>query len=168
MEYIKEETEPSTVKLTQIVTGNDGAVKGCFGGAGGRYLIEEYRRGTDGNMPGCHVTDVVVALWNALEAGDEPRALQIYKEMAPLFFFETQVDGCYKEVLFRRGVIDCPRKRNGPAPLDEIGARYLDDILRNLEPLMSLGQVTMRITGLKTDHRRQSLEELALRARRDG
>jgi 4-hydroxy-tetrahydrodipicolinate synthase len=140
VEYIKEETEPSTVKLTQIVEGNDGSVKGCFGGAGGRYLIEEHRRGTDGNMPGCHVTDVVVALWSALEAGDEPRALHIYKEMAPLFFFETQVDGCYKEVLFRRGVIDCPRKRNGQAPLDEIGARYLDDILRNLAPLMSWGK----------------------------
>jgi dihydrodipicolinate synthase/N-acetylneuraminate lyase len=140
VQYIKEETEPSTVKLTEIVKGNDGSVKGCFGGAGGRYLIEEYRRGTDGNMPGCHVTDVVVALWNALEAGDERGALHIYKEMAPLFFFETQVDGCYKEVLFRRGVIDCPRKRNGQAPLDEISSRYLDDILRDLAPLMTWGR----------------------------
>lgn len=140
VQYIKEETEPSTVKLTEIVKTNDGSVKGCFGGAGGRYLIEEYRRGTDGNMPGCHVTDVVVALWNALEAGDEPRALYIYKEMAPLFFFETQVDGCYKEVLHRRGVIDCPRKRNGQAPLDEISSRYLDDILRDLAPLTTWGR----------------------------
>lgn len=140
VQYIKEETEPSTVKLTEIVKSNDGSVKGCFGGAGGRYLIEEYRRGTDGNMPGCHVTDVVVALWNALEAGDEPRALYIYKEMAPLFFFETQVDGCYKEVLHRRGVIDCPRKRNGQAPLDEISSRYLDDILRDLAPLTTWGR----------------------------
>ena len=83
VEYIKEETEPSTVKLTQIVKGNDGSVKGCFGGAGGRYLIEEYRRGTDGNMPGCHVTDVAVALWNALEAGDEPRALRYTRRWRP-------------------------------------------------------------------------------------
>ncbi|HYW47470.1 MAG TPA: dihydrodipicolinate synthase family protein [Bryobacteraceae bacterium] len=140
VQYIKEETEPSTIKLTEIVKGNDGSVKGCFGGAGGRYLIEEYRRGTDGNMPGCHVTDVVVALWSALESGEERRALHIYKEMAPLFFFETQVEGCYKEVLFRRGVIDCPRKRNGQAPLDEISSRYLDDILRDLAPLMTWGK----------------------------
>ena len=140
VQYIKEETEPSTIKLTEIVNGNDGSVKGCFGGAGGRYLIEEYRRGTDGNMPGCHVTDVVVALWNALEAGDEARALHIYKEMAPLFFFETQVEGCYKEVLFRRGVIDCPLKRNGKAPLDAISSQYLDDILRDLAPLTTWGK----------------------------
>jgi dihydrodipicolinate synthase/N-acetylneuraminate lyase len=137
VEYIKEETEPSTVKLTAVVKGSNGVVKGFFGGAGGRYLIEEYRRGVDGNMPGCHVTDVVVALWNALEAGNEPEALRIYKEMAPLFFFETQLDGCYKEVLFRRGVIECPLKRNGRSQMDEIASQYLDDILRALEPLMT-------------------------------
>jgi len=85
VEYVKEETMPSTIKLTEIVKNNDGSVKGFFGGAGGRYLIEEYRRGSDGNMPGCHVTDVVVAFWDALEAGEEERALYIYKEMAPSF-----------------------------------------------------------------------------------
>jgi 4-hydroxy-tetrahydrodipicolinate synthase len=137
IEYIKEETEPSTLKLTEVLKGSNGEVKGFFGGAGGRYLIEEHRRGVDGNMPGCHVTDVVVALWNALESGREAEALRIYKEMAPLFFFETQLDGCYKEVLYRRGVIDCPLKRNGKLELDDTASKYLDDILQALEPLMS-------------------------------
>jgi 4-hydroxy-tetrahydrodipicolinate synthase len=136
VEYIKEETEPTVVKISQIVERNDGSVKGLFGGAGGRFLIEEYRRGVDGNMPGCHVTDVVTALWNALESGIEADALRIYKDLAPLYFFEAQVDGCYKEVLYRRGVIDCPHKRNGRTVLDAIGSKYLDDILKNLEPYM--------------------------------
>jgi len=135
--YVKEETTPSTIKLTAVVEANDGSCKAFFGGAGGRYLIEEYRRGSDGNMPGCHVTDVVVAFWNALESGDEERAMYIYKEMAPLFFFEHQLSGCYKEVLYRRGVIDCPTKRNGKMPLDDISSKYLDDILKALEPLMT-------------------------------
>jgi dihydrodipicolinate synthase/N-acetylneuraminate lyase len=135
--YIKEETVPSTVKLTAIVSGNDGSCKGFFGGSGGRYLVEEHRRGSDGNMPGCHVTDVVVALWDALEAGDDAQAMHVYKEMAPLFFFEHQLPGCYKEVLYRRGVIECPLKRNGRMLLDEIGSRYLDEILAGLEPLMT-------------------------------
>jgi dihydrodipicolinate synthase/N-acetylneuraminate lyase len=140
VQYVKEETEPSTVKLTEIVQTNDGSVKGFFGGAGGRFLIEEYRRGSDGNMPGCHVTDVVVALWNTLESGDEAQAMHIYKEMAPLFFFETQLPGCYKEVLKRRGVIDCAMKRNGRMPLDEISSKYLDEILKALDPLMTWGK----------------------------
>jgi dihydrodipicolinate synthase/N-acetylneuraminate lyase len=138
VEYIKEETVPSTFKLSQIRAMDDtGACKGVFGGAGGRYLIEEYRRGSAGNMPGCHVTDVVVAFWNALEAGDEKRAAHIYKEMGPLFHFEHQLPGSYKEVLKRRGVIDCALKRGGPMPLDDIASKYLDEILAALEPLMS-------------------------------
>ena len=138
--YVKEETVPSTLKLTALLEGNDGSCKGVMGGAGGRFLIEEYRRGSAGNMPGCHVTDVVVAFWDALEAGDEARAMYIYKEMAPLFFFEHQLPGCYKEVLYRRGVIACPLKRNGKMPLDEVSSKYLDEILEALEPLMSWGK----------------------------
>jgi len=138
--YVKEETVPTTVKLSAALRDNDGSCKGVFGGAGGRYLIEEHRRGSAGNMPGCHVTDVVVALWNALEAGEAERAIHIYKEMSPLFFFERQLPGCYKEVLYRRGIIDCPLRRNGRMPLDEISSRYLDEILGALEPLMTWGK----------------------------
>ncbi len=134
--YIKEETVPSTIKLSAVIKRNAGWCKGVFGGAGGRYLIEEHKRGSAGQMPGCHVTDIVVALWDALEAGDKARAMYIYKEMAPLFFFEHQLPGCYKEVLYRRGIIDCPLKRNGKMPLDEISSQYLDEILATLEPLM--------------------------------
>lgn len=90
-------------------------------------------------MPGCHVTDVVVALWNALESGDTSRAMHIYKEMAPLFFFEYQLPGSYKEVLYRRGVIDCPLKRGGAMPLDDIASQYLDEILEALKPVMTWG-----------------------------
>jgi 4-hydroxy-tetrahydrodipicolinate synthase len=140
VQYIKEETVPSTIKLTAISEGNDGVVKGVFGGSGGRYLIEEYRRGSDGNMPGCHVTDVVVALWNALESGDEERATHIYKEMAPLFFYEAQLPGTYKEVLYRRGVIDCPVRRNSGMLLDDIASKYLDDVMKALEPLLTWGR----------------------------
>jgi len=60
--------------------------------------------------------------------------------MAPLFFFEHQLPGCYKQVLYRRGIIACPLKRNGAMPLDEIAAKYLDDILSGLEPLMTWGR----------------------------
>ena len=139
VQYVKEETLPSTLKLTNLLTQNDGSCLGVFGGAGGRYLIEEYRRGSAGNMPGCHVTDVVVAFWNALESGDEAKAMEIYKVLSPLYFFERQLSGCYKEVLYRRGVIDCPLKRNGKMPIDDVSSTYLDEILDPLKPYMSWG-----------------------------
>lgn len=137
VEYVKEETVPSTIKTTAIIKGNDGSCKGVFGGHGGRYLLEEYRRGMCGQMPGCHVTDVVVALWNALEKGNREKAIYIYKEMSPLFFFESQTPGTYKEVLYRRGVIDCPIRRNVTSTIDEIASQYLDEILESLKPLMT-------------------------------
>ncbi len=141
IDYIKEETIPSTTRLMEIVKGNDGFVKGFFGGSGGRYLIEEYRRGSDGNMPACHITDVVVQFWDALESGDEERSMHIYKEMAPLFFFESQLSGCYKEVLYRRGIIESPKKRNGDMFLDDVSSKYLEEILEKLEPLFTWGKV---------------------------
>ena len=137
--YVKEETEPCTVKLTAVLEGGKGSVDGCFGARGGRYLIEEHRRGCAGNMPGCHVTDVVVKLWNTLESGDEEAAIEIHKEMAPLFFFEEQAPGVYKEVLRRRGVVECAKTRNGWTPLDAVASQYLDDILAGMQPLMSWG-----------------------------
>jgi dihydrodipicolinate synthase/N-acetylneuraminate lyase len=138
VEYIKEETVPSTLKLTEVLgLDSGGACKGVQGGAGGRYMIEEHRRGSAGNMPGCHVTDIVVGLWNALEAGDKEGALHIYKELAPLFFYEHQLPGTYKEVLKRRGVISCAYSRNAPVPTDQIGSAYLDGILDALRPLMT-------------------------------
>jgi 4-hydroxy-tetrahydrodipicolinate synthase len=137
VQYIKEETVPSTMRLSAIIKNNDGSCKGVFGGAGGRYMIEEYRRGVSGQMPGCHVTDVMVAFWNALEVGNEKQAMQIYKELAPLYFFERQLSGCYKEVLYRRGIIDCPLKRLGAMPQDEVSSQYLNEILHSLKPYMS-------------------------------
>ncbi len=136
VKYIKEETSAAGFKMTAVLKGGNGVSKGIFGGAGGRYLIDEHARGACGQMPGCHVTDVVVAFWNALERGDEARSMHIYKEMAPLFFFESQIP-TYKEVLYRRGVIACPFRRNGAVYIDDIASRYLDRILKDLQPLMT-------------------------------
>ena len=139
VEYIKEETMPSTHKLTELGDLVGPKLKGIFGGAGGRYMLLEHPRGVCGQMPGCHVTDVVVQFWNALEAGDKARAKHIYGLMSPLFAIEMQCRGAiYKEVLRRRGVIESARSRNQPpALLDAEDHRALDEILQGLEPVMT-------------------------------
>jgi len=139
IEYIKEETMPATHKLSQLIELAGPKLKGVFGGSGGRYLLLEHPRGCAGQMPGCHVTDVVVRLWNALEAGDLQEAKRVYGLMAPLFAIELQCRGAiYKEVLRRRGVIKSARSRNVPPDrMDEQDHRALDDILADLEPLFT-------------------------------
>ena len=139
IEYIKEETMPATHKLTQLVELGLPKLKGVFGGSGGRYLLLEHPRGSAGQMPGCHVTDVMVQLWNALEDGDMVRAKAVYGAMAPLHALEVQCQGAiYPEVLRRRGVIAGAWQRNAPAGrMDAHDHQALNDILRDLEPYMT-------------------------------
>jgi dihydrodipicolinate synthase/N-acetylneuraminate lyase len=142
-EYIKEETLPATHKLTQVLAlalrEAGPKLKGVFGGSGCRWLLLEYPRGSAGNMPGCHVTDVCVRLWNALEAGDCPEARRVYGLMAPLFAIESQCPGSiYKETLVLRGVIKSSYSRNlPPGNMDAEDQRMLKEILAGLEPLFT-------------------------------
>jgi dihydrodipicolinate synthase/N-acetylneuraminate lyase len=135
-EYIKEETLPVTHKITALMELGMDKLKGIFGGAGGRNMLLEYPRGVCGQMPGCHVTDVMVRFWDALEADDWPEAKRLYGLLSPLYAIETLCRGAiYKEVLRRRGVIASARSRNAPPDqMDEFDHRALDDILRDLEP----------------------------------
>jgi len=139
VDYIKEETMPVTHKITGLMEQKMPKLKGIFGGAGGRYMLLEYPRGVAGQMPGCHVTDVMVRYWDALEAGDLAEAKRIYGLLSPLYAIETQCHGAiYKEVLRRRGVIQSARSRNAaPGAMDEHDHRALDDILCDLEPLFT-------------------------------
>lgn len=138
VDYIKEETFPVTHKLSEVLRDTGPKLKGVFGGAGGRFLLLEHPRGVAGQMPGCHVTDVVVRLWNALEAGDTVEAKRIYGLMAPLFALENQwPGGAYKEVLCLRGVISHANTRNVSPRLDEEDHRALREVMTDLEPLLT-------------------------------
>lgn len=136
--YIKEETFPVTHKLSAALDTGEPKLKGVFGGAGGRYLLLEHPRGVAGQMPGCHVTDVVVRLWNALEAGDRVEAGRVYGMLAPLFALENQwPGGAYKDVLVLRGVIASARARNSTYEPDEQDLHALRQVLADLEPLLT-------------------------------
>ena len=138
VDYIKEETFPVTHNLSNALREAGPKLHGIFGGAGGRFLLLEYPRGVAGQMPGCHVTDVVVRLWNALEAGDRAEAKRIYGLLAPLFALENQwPGGAYKDVLRLRGVIKHVGSRNVLPSLDEEDHRALQEIMTDLEPLLT-------------------------------
>jgi dihydrodipicolinate synthase/N-acetylneuraminate lyase len=54
----------------------------------------------------------------------------------------------YKEVLYRRGVIACPKTRApGAAVLDAEASRELDLILDDLEPLLGAGRRVAEAKG---------------------
>ena len=138
VEYIKEETFPVTHMITQAIELSGPKLKGVFGGAGGRYMLFEHPRGVAGQMPGCHVTDVMVRFWNALDGGDVAEAKRIYGLLAPLYALESLKGASYPEVLRRRGVIDAVYSRSTTvSQMDAYDHRALDACLRDLEPLMT-------------------------------
>jgi 4-hydroxy-tetrahydrodipicolinate synthase len=135
VEYVKEETIPAGQVMTELIALAGEALRGVMGGMAGRYLLSEYRRGACGTMPACEVTDLHVALWERLEAGDEAGARALFNRMLPLLNIEALYGATlYKEVLYRRGILPCPRTRGAVGPLDRFDHRELDAILADLQP----------------------------------
>ncbi len=138
VQYIKEETLPEPRKLGETVKMAGESCRGVFGGQGGIYMIDEWRRGACGNMPACQTTDVHVAIWNRLEAGDEQGARKLFNQLLPLINYERLYGvAVYKEVLRRRGVIATNTSRAPGATLDDEDLRELDAILTHVEELFT-------------------------------
>ena len=78
-----------------------------FEGSGGIGLVDSHRRGIAGTMPGAEIIDAQVALWNALEAGDDDRAYALSMPIASLVALQHGLDGFLaveKYLLVRQGI----------------------------------------------------------------
>ncbi len=137
--YIKEETANASHMMTEIIGRAGDALEGVMGGVGGRFLLDEFRRGACGTMPACQVTDVHVTIWNALEAGNLDKARRTFNRLLPLLNMEAAFAGAlYKEVLRRRGVIATATMRGRRDALDQFDHQELDAILRDVSELYSI------------------------------
>lgn len=139
VDYIKEETLPEPRQISATIAAAGAACKGVFGGQGGIYLIDEYNRGAAGNMPACQATDLHVAIWNKLEAGDQAGARHLFNRLLPLINYERLYGiAVYKEVLYRRGIFATTLSRAPGKNLDAADRAELDAILVEVAPLFTL------------------------------
>lgn len=137
--YLKEETLNASHLMTQVIDQAGDACKGVMGGIGGRFLMDEFRRGACGTMPACQVTDVHVAIWNKLDSGDLDEARRLFDRLLPLLNMEAHYAlSIYKEVLKRRGVIATSTTRGGGVPLDAYDHQELDAILADVSELFTV------------------------------
>lgn len=137
--YLKEETLNASHLMTQVMEQAGDACKGVMGGIGGRFLMDEFRRGACGTMPACQVTDVHVAIWNKLDSGDLDEARRLFDRLLPLLNMEAHYAlSIYKEVLKRRGVIATAKTRGGGVPLDAYDQKELDAILADVSELFTV------------------------------
>ena len=135
--YLKSEIFPAhNHQISRFLTACAPHLRGVFGGMGGRWLMDEMRRGISGTMVACEAIDVHVKVWEAYQSGDEATARKVFNALLPLLNLESLLTDCLtKEVLKRRGVIECTYVRiPAGCTLDSDDHYELDQVMRDLEP----------------------------------
>jgi dihydrodipicolinate synthase/N-acetylneuraminate lyase len=111
----KPEAAPNGPNISALrdATGEKGRI---FEGSGGVFLIDSYRRGIVGTMPGMDLLDGIVAVWKALVRGDEESAYRAYFPICAIVSLQLQagLDGFLaveKYLMVKRGLFASARRR---------------------------------------------------------
>ena len=135
--YVKEETLPSGQRLSEVRAQAPASLLGVFGGAGGRYITDELRRGAAGTMPAIELAEVHVALMRAHRAGDAARVRALFTRMLPVLNVQAVFRWALtKHVLVRRGLIGCDGQRAAGPRLDALDRADVDAFLGDLSDLL--------------------------------
>lgn len=130
--YFKPEAQPIGPTLSRIQEAlNHEAV--VFEGSGGVQLVDSYRRGISGTMPGCDLIRGVVEIWRALQRGDDARVYQVYFPLCAIVTLQTaSLDGFLtieKYLLQKQGIFKNRLVRRPCAfDLDDATAAEVDRI----------------------------------------
>lgn len=102
----KPEASPIGPRLSALRDATGGKAK-IYEGTGGIALVDSYRRGIVGTMPGADLIRGIVALWKALEAGDEDRIYQLSLPISSVIAVQGALDSFLaveKYLLVKQGV----------------------------------------------------------------
>jgi 4-hydroxy-tetrahydrodipicolinate synthase len=134
----KPEASPIGPNLAALRDATSGKAR-IFEGSGGIFLIDSYRRGIAGTIPGMDLLDGIVALWQALARDDDEAAYRIYFPICAIVALQLQagLDGFLaieKYLLAKRGIFSSAARR-GPNgwELDGETAREVDRLFERLQ-----------------------------------
>jgi 4-hydroxy-tetrahydrodipicolinate synthase len=137
----KPEAAPLGPNLSALRDATGGEAK-IFEGSGGILLIDSFRRGIAGTMPGMDLLDGIVEVWRALQAGDYDRAYSVYFPICALTALQMQagLDGFLaieKHLLVKRGLFDnASRRKPFKWILDEETKAEVDRLFEKLRELL--------------------------------
>lgn len=125
----KPEASPIGPRLSALRAATDGKAE-IFEGTGGIALVDSFRRGIVGTMPGADLIKGIVALWKALESKDEARTYRLSLPISSLVAIQNSLDAFLaieKYLLVKQGVFKNAIVR-GPIgyTLDEETRREVD------------------------------------------
>ena len=134
----KPEASPLGPILSDLRDQTNGQAR-IFEGSGGILLVDTYRRGINGTMPGCDLLDGVVALWKALKSDNDELVYPLYFPISAIVALQMQagLDGFVaieKYILVKRQIFTSDRRRMPYTwSLDEETQAEVDRLLENLK-----------------------------------
>lgn len=133
IEYIKEERPPGPKHIAEVHEYVGDKVKTIFGGAAGKFLPDELRRGADGCMPACEIADLLAKVQELWWQGEEAKARELHTRLLPLIIRENHPFMRY--MLQRRGVFTTAVERApaGVNALDAEDKREISILLKAIE-----------------------------------
>lgn len=103
----KPEADPIGPKLSALRDATSGAAR-VFEGTGGLSLIDSFRRGIVGTMPGADLVWAISQLWAALSEGNYDQAYRIHGPLVAVISTQTSLDAFLaveKYLLHKQGVL---------------------------------------------------------------
>lgn len=134
----KPEASPIGPNLSALRDASRGKAR-IFEGSGGILLIDSYRRGIAGTMPGVDLLDGIAAIWKALQNGDNELAYRVYFPVCAIVALQLQagLDGFLaieKYILHQRGIFPNQIRRKPYSwDLDRESAAEIDRLLALLK-----------------------------------
>ena len=137
----KPEAAPLGPNLSALRDATGGEAK-IFEGSGGILLIDSFRRGITGTMPGMDLLDGIVDVWRALQAGDDARAYEVYFPICALTALQMQagLDGFLaieKHLMVKRRLFDnANRRKPCKWELDKETQAEVDRLFEKLQAML--------------------------------
>ena len=130
IQYIKEERQPGPKHIAEVASVVSDQVKCIFGGAGGKFIIDEMNRGAKGNMPACEFGDILLKINNLWKNNETEAARSLHRKLLPLINLENHPFMRY--ILKRRGVFSnlIERAPTGKLSLDESDRFEISELLK--------------------------------------
>ena len=127
--YFKPEASPIGPRLSALRDQTARKAR-IFEGTGGIALVDSFRRGIVGTMPGADLIKGIVALWRALQTGDERRIYSLSLPISSLIAVQNSLDAFLaieKYLLVKQGIFTSTIVR-GPVGyvLDDETRREID------------------------------------------
>ena len=139
--YIKVETPPTVPRMAETQRVSQGTGLILFGGAGGAFVLEEFRRGSVGTMPGSTLPDMFVRVWDLWRSGDEDGAAKEFSRYSTIIRTLAQGQGLanwiYKHIMVRRGIFgaESAYARHPALKPDDLHLKEIDQQLEELDLL---------------------------------